>query len=239
MNLARRIWEDAIAPEDRVFLERMAVEEDRPRERWGARPALLIIDMSYGFVTDEYPHGFARTGVPCAQNIARLLAAGRAAGIPIIWTTGQARGPRVAEAGRWKHSKKAHSVTLKDDRFYEIVAELRPNPEAACEHVLIKSKPSGFWGTEMDGLLTYYNCDTVIVTGMVTSGCVRATAVDAFSHNFITIVPEECVADRVQTSHKVTLFDLNMKYADVVGMAEVLGYLAELDRTVGVEAERR
>jgi hypothetical protein len=68
-----RIWDDVIAPEDRIYLERMNQEEADPRVRWGERPALLIIDMNYGFVTDDYPHGFAKTGMPCAAQTAKLL----------------------------------------------------------------------------------------------------------------------------------------------------------------------
>ena len=227
-----RVWDDAIAPEDRAVLEKMYTEEDDPRRRWGERPALLIIDMSYGFVTDDYPHGYAKTGKPCGEAIGTLLAAARRTGLPILWTTGAVKGNRWAERGLWKHSGKANLANMTDPHFHEIYGPIQPDPEAEKEHVLTKSKPSGFFGTEMAALLTYYRCDTVIVTGMVTSGCVRATAVDAFSNNFAVIIPEEGVADRVQTSHKVTLFDLHMKYADVVGLQSVLDYVAEAQPAV-------
>ena len=89
-------------------------------------------------------------------------------------------------------------------------------------------RPSAFFGTLLPSLLTYHGVDTVIVTGMTTSGCVRATAVDAFSYNYRVIVPVECVADRSPTAHLANLFDIDMKYGDVVPAAEVREYIESL-----------
>ena len=89
----------------------------------------------------------------------------------------------------------------------------------------MKAFPSGFVGTNLLAYLVYHNVDTLIVTGTVTSGCVRDTVLDAFNHNYRVIVPEEAVCDRGATSHKVTLFDIHMKYGDVLPQAEVLDYL--------------
>src|SRR6516162_10118732 len=96
---------------------------------------------------------------------------------------------------------------------------------ARAQSVIVKSAPSAFFGSDLASYLIYHNVDTVIVTGTVTSGCVRDTVLDAFNYNFRVIVPVECVCDRGATSHKVTLFDIHMKYGDVVPMADVLGYL--------------
>ncbi len=90
--------------------------------------------------------------------------------------------------------------------------------------MVTKSKPSAFFGTPLASMLTYLGVDTLVVTGMVTSGCVRATVVDAFSHNYRVVVPIECVADRSATSHQVNLFDMDMKYADVLPLADVLAH---------------
>ena len=94
------------------------------------------------------------------------------------------------------------------------------------EVIIPKLRPSGFFGTSLADMLIYHQVDTVIVTGMTTSGCVRATAVDAFSYNFRVVVPEECSGDRAVVSHKVSLFDMHMKYADVVPLEAVLDRLA-------------
>ena len=111
---------------------------------------------------------------------------------------------------------------MADAAAYEIVPELRPLEH---ESVIVKSAPSAFFGTDLVSYLVFHNVDTVIVTGTVTSGCVRDTVLDAFNYNYRVIVPVEGVCDRGMTSHKVALFDIHMKYGDVVPMAEVLAYL--------------
>ena len=109
-----------------------------------------------------------------------------------------------------------------------IVDELAPKPDemVVCQH----HKPSGFFGTELAALLVYDKVDTVVITGLTTSGCVRATAVDAFQYNFDVVIPFECVADRSQISHKVNLLDLHMKYADVAPLDDVIGWLKSLQK---------
>ena len=91
--------------------------------------------------------------------------------------------------------------------------------------MVYKQKPSGFFGTNLSAYLTLLGCDSVIVTGTTTSGCVRATAVDAFSLNYRVILPEEGCFDRSEASHAISLCDMHAKYADVVKTAEVLEYL--------------
>jgi len=94
--------------------------------------------------------------------------------------------------------------------------------------VIYKLKPSGFFGTPMAGYLTQLGCDSVIVTGTTTSGCVRATVVDAFSLNYRVILAEEGCFDRSEASHAVSLCDMHAKYADVVSTAEILSYFDRL-----------
>jgi maleamate amidohydrolase len=96
--------------------------------------------------------------------------------------------------------------------------------------VIRKDKPSVFFGTPLMSYLHELQVDTLLVAGTTTSGCVRATVVDAFSYNFKVVVVEECVFDRGQASHKVNLFDMQAKYADVVPLEAALGYLDELSR---------
>ncbi|MGQ0571624.1 MAG: isochorismatase family protein, partial [Armatimonadota bacterium] len=93
------------------------------------------------------------------------------------------------------------------------------------ETVVVKTAPSAFHGTNLVSHLVFHNVDTVIVTGTVTSGCVRATVVDAFSYGFRVVVPVEGVYDRGATSHKVALFDIYTRYGDVLSMAEVMVYM--------------
>ena len=107
-----------------------------------------------------------------------------------------------------------------------IVDELTP---AEGELIIYKAgRPSGFSGTRLASYMIHAGADTAIVTGMTTSGCVRATVLDAFMSNFNVIIPFECAADRSQISHKVNLFDMHMKYADVISLDETIDYLTKL-----------
>jgi maleamate amidohydrolase len=204
-------WDDVIPPED---LEALGAEWGRSRGM-GDRPALLIVDMTRAFADERFPLGCA-SGPACAAAIAPLLAAARETSMPVVFTGGMP-SLNPAERGLWKSSGRSPDPELGDP--HEIVPELAPAPD---ESVVRKRRPSAFFGTELASLLAFHGVDTVVLCGMVTSGCVRATAVDAFSHNLRVVVPEECVADRARVPHAVALFDIQMKYGDVVPAAEVL-----------------
>ena len=197
-----------------------------PRLGWGVRPTLLVIDMAYYSVDDRYRLACAETGWPAAMAIKELLEVARGGGLPIIYTKwcGAIRKSQ-AERGRWKGTIQQEDSIEIDEEGYEIVREISPQKG---DSVIIKSKPSAFFGTDLESILNYHKTDTVIVTGMVTSGCVRATVVDAFSYNYYVIVPEECVADRGELSHMVSLFDIHMKYGDVLPLREVQAHFDSL-----------
>ena len=215
------IWDDVIPEEERqLFLNQGWQRGDLP---YGTRPVVLVVDMTYAFVTDEYPTGWGATGIPCASAIKDLLKAVRAKGVPVIYSRG-GKGSTPAERGFWKDGG-AGLRNPGDTRRHQIYHELEPQQG---EIVLEKSKPSAFFGTDLASILNYYHADTLIVTGMVTSGCVRATVLDAFNLNYVCIIPEECVADRGQVSHKVSLFDMHAKYADVLPQEQVYSYLSGL-----------
>jgi nicotinamidase-related amidase len=193
------------------------------RVGFGARPAVLVVDMTRAFTEDRFPLGCSAAGAPCAAAIHALLEAARPAGVPILYTRYDAFAAD-AEWGRWldKGTGGEPDSLMRGPEAHEIADIIKP---ASGDIVITKSKPSAFFGTPLASMLTYLGVDTLIVTGMVTSGCVRATVVDAFSHNYRVIVPIECVADRSATSHQVNLFDMDMKYADVVPLADVLAHL--------------
>ncbi|MDX1748558.1 MAG: isochorismatase family protein [Halobacteriales archaeon] len=178
---------------------------------FGERVAVLIVDMTREFVEDEYPNGYAETGKPAARAIARLMDAAHDLGVRGYYSR-SLKGSHPAEAGRWRQAEQTPEMT-------KLADELSPTDD---DVVFEKYKPSVFFGTQLESLLTYDRVDTVIVTGMTTSGCVRATAVDAFSYNYRVVLPIECVADRCGISHEISLFDLDMKYADVRPLEEVL-----------------
>lgn len=195
------------------------------RQGWGLgdRPALLVVDMTEAFVRDEWPTGWSATGDPCVRAIQRLLVAARSAEMPVVYTRSE---PLVHQplVGGWLRGGSGPSMFPFDgpEIVHEIVAELEP---MATDLVIAKPKPSAFYGTQLAGALTYLGVDSVIVTGMTTSGCVRATVNDAFMRNYRVTVPVECVADRSQLSHHVELFDMASKYADVVALDELLSRL--------------
>jgi maleamate amidohydrolase len=188
---------------------------------FGRRPALVLIDFVMAYYTEGSPL-FAGEGVQTALASAlRVLAAARRAGIPRIFTN------VVVQAG-----------TLDGGIFYRKAPATKcfsiGNPLGAWppgidpqpgELVISKQYPSAFFGTSLASTLTAAGVDTLILTGITTSGCVRATCVDTMSHGFIPIVVREGVGDRAQAPHEANLFDMSAKYADVLPETEVTDYL--------------
>lgn len=193
-------------------------------ERWGLgdRPAVLVIDMTTSFITNALSPAYVPTGRECADAISELLEASRSAGLPTIYTRG-APFLHEAEAGAWLRGR-GMSVLEKGNLpgDHLIVPELKPKGD---DFVVTKAKPSGFFGTQLASILNYIKADSLILTGVTTSGCVRATVNDGFNLNYPMVIPVECVADRSRISHEVELFDMAVKYADVVRLKELISLL--------------
>jgi maleamate amidohydrolase len=211
---------DIIPAEERA---RYAKGNMGKRVGFGARPAVLVVDMTRAFTEDRFPLGCSAAGAPCAAAIRTLLDTARPAGLPVLYTRYDAFASD-AEWGRWldKGTGAEPDSLMRGPEAHEIAEAIKPE---AQDIVITKTKPSAFFGTPLASILTYLAVDTIVLGGMVTSGCVRATVIDAFSHNYRVIVPIECVADRSPTSHEVNLFDIDMKYADVLPLADVLAHL--------------
>lgn len=187
----------------------------------GANACVLVVDMTNEFVEPEYPAG-SKSGLQCANNVAKILKEARAAALPIVFT--RYPGYRIpAEIGQWADS--IDEFELLDERAYKIHSTVAP---AENEPVLEKCKPSGFFDTQLESILNFYNCNSLITCGLTTSGCVRATVVDAFSYNYDIVVPMDCVGDRSEISHRINLFDMSMKYAKVTQSDEILEQIADL-----------
>ncbi len=194
---------------------------------FGRKTAIIVVDMTRLFVEDQFPPGCAQTGQQAAKSIRKLLDKARAIGIPIIYTKGSSLGTAgITKVSEEEIAAVVHACAIEGAN--EITNEIAPKSK---DIVIEKAKPSAFMGTPLLGLMNYFDVDTVIVTGMVTSGCVRATVVDAFSYNFKVIVPIECVADRGKVPHQINLFDMDMKYADVMPLSDVLKHLASISKT--------
>jgi nicotinamidase-related amidase len=203
---------------------------------FGTRPALFIIDVHYNFVGDEpepilesvkkYRTSCGEIGWRAVPNIQKLLKLVRSKNFPVVYTISERRkdyfDSGVQRHKSYRHMEPTHIIGHKGS---EIVKELAPEEK---DILISKRKPSAFFGTPLMSFMNDLDVDTVILTGSTTSGCIRATAVDAFSYNFKTIIPEECCFDRFQSSHAMNLFDLNTKYADVLPLSEVMDHLGKL-----------
>ena len=227
-----RVWDPFLTASDRAALAAAPL----PRVGFGTRPALLLVDLYRAVFGDEplplleaielWPSTCGLPAWEALPQIQRLLAAARAAGISVAHVAGSA-DPGMAGWSDAIHQS-AHRSTSgfrASERFgrrYDIVAEVAPIPGEA---VLRKTAPSAFFGTPLAAHLIHLGIDTLIVAGEATSGCVRATVVDAASFRFRVSVIEECVFDRHEATHAMNLFDMHQKYADVLPLAEVLALL--------------
>jgi nicotinamidase-related amidase len=191
------------------------------RQGAGERPALVVIDLNYAFTDPESPLHCETDDAVAAT--ARLLDAAREGGAPVAFTTLEydEAGKRVARAFLAKAP--ALSMLTPGSRWAQIDERIAPRED---EPVLLKLFASAFFGTALQPMLTAAGCDTLIVTGASTSGCVRATVVDAVQHGLVVLVPREAVADRAQSAHEASLTDIDAKYGDVVSTEDAIAVLS-------------
>jgi nicotinamidase-related amidase len=194
----------------------------------GQRPALLAIDL-YNLVFEggakpvaevvkEFPSSCGVHAWNAIKPTQQLFAAARAGGLPVIYTTTETR--REAKPANVHATNRR--IKKIDPHAYEIYEAFKPEPG---DLIIYKERASGFFGTPLIAHLNMLGVDSLIVCGETTSGCVRASVVDAYSNGFHTVVVEEGVFDRSILSHKVCLFDLHHKYADVMHLEEVTSHL--------------
>jgi len=202
----------------------------------GAAPALLAIDLyelayqggarPVAEVAKTYPSSCGEYAWTAIEPTRRLFAAARAAGIPVFYSTTDVRAG--SQPARVAATKRRGAPTTAD--VYQIKSEFAPQPG---DVVITKQRASAFYGTPLLAHLVQLGIQTVVVCGESTSGCVRASAVDAYSHGFHVVLVEECCFDRHLLSHKVNLFDLHHKYADVMHIDEVVAHLTTTARKAG------
>jgi maleamate amidohydrolase len=186
------------------------------RVGFGARPALLIVDFQRGFTDPTCPIGGELSREIAATRI--LLDAARQAKLPVAFTAVGFHESRL-DGATWLRKMPGLNVLAEKSSLCEIDERLKP---LDSEPVWIKRAASAFFGTPILPFLTAARADTIILVGCVTSGCIRATAVDAVSYGYRTIVPIECVGDRAEGPHRWNLFDIDAKYADVEPLEDVL-----------------
>jgi maleamate amidohydrolase len=182
----------------------------------GESPALIMVDFVIGFTDPEHFGGGNITDA--ITRTVPLLAYARQRGWPIVHTR-VVYADDGADAGAFTRKSPGLLKLTEASPLSQIVPELTPLPG---ELVIRKRQASGFFGTELAGWLQWRRADTLLVTGCTTSGCVRATVLDAVSHNLRTIVVQDCVGDRAIGPHEANLFDMGQKYADLMESAEIM-----------------
>ncbi len=236
-----RVWDRYLSERDKLHLQ--TTQHEGVRFGFGRRPTLLLIDLYRGVFGDrpqpifeamkEWPGSCGLEAWEALPHIQSLLSTARETGMPIIHITGLSeyesgvgRQPARDEAGAkaakrgGRHGSTDHIPDYENKmrRRYDIVDEVAP---IAGEVVLRKAGNSAFFGTPLVAHLSGLGVDSIIVAGESTSGCVRASVVDAKNYRFRTFVVEECVFDRHEAAHAMNLFDMNQKYARVLPLAEV------------------
>ena len=223
------LWEDILTPIDREVIRRGGYGKPRGL---GKHTVLLIIDPQYNYAgadkpileqIEEWPSGVGESAWRAIERLKPLISAFREKKFPVIYTRQVQKD--IAFDGFSAKAVRNSSEYLEGAKGTSIVDGIAPQEG---DVVIEKCYASAFYGTPLLSVLIKLRLDTLLVTGGTTSGCVRATCVDAISRNFDVAVVEDCVYDRIGVSHKVALLDLWMKYCDVMTSAEALDYARKL-----------
>ena len=237
--MTEQIWDKFLTDRDKSVF---ATGGFGARAGFGKKPALLVIDVSYNFCGDKrepildsikkFHNSCGEDAWDALPHIRKLIDTCHDKGIPVIYTTGTSRNDGWDAGGwAWKNARTEEDVTAPHASGFnrdgnDIMDEIAPSPQ---DIVIRKLKPSAFHGTPLTSFLVNLGADSLIVTGTTTSGCVRASVLDAFSNNFRSVIVEEGCFDRSQASHAINLCDMQAKYADVVQMDAALDYIDTID----------
>ena len=209
----------------RQYYEEIKANPNRARFGFGRKPLVVNIDLQKAYTMVADFKTAYETDPKQLDYVNQVSNLARSKGLPVVWThVGYMESGE--DCGIWgtrtDTDDSLQNIKIGSKR-YEFDDRLEIDHQR--DAVYIKRMPSAFFETSLSSLLVWHRCDTIILTGGSTSGCVRATAVDSLSHGYRTIVPEECVADKHEIPHYSNLCDLALKYADVVPVQEVLDYL--------------
>ena len=216
------LWDAFLTNRDRAVA---AVSGYGGSAGFGDRPALLVIDVTTNFCGDKPEpilDSIEKWRNSCGEEawkgiavISQLLRVARVCGIPVIYSGGSKSSGAVVYSGRWadKNRRRAEDGDPEHSKGYDFAEPIAPD---AGDIVIRKTKPSVFFGTPLLSYLVALGVDTLICCGATTSGCVRATVIDAFSYNFRVNVVADATFDRTQSSHAINLYDMHQKYADIV-----------------------
>ena len=226
-----RVWTKYLTEDDRLVIEKGGYGKSRGL---GQRPMLVVIDAQYNYVgearpvgeqLDEWPSGGGAAAWAAIRRIRPLVELARGAGIPVLFTRNVQKNLAFDSFGT--KSQRDQSRYVEGHRGTFIVDELTP---VSGDLTLDKAYASIFYGTPLLSWLVKLRIDSLILVGGSTSGCVRASAVDAVTRNFNVAVVEDCVYDRISISHAAGLLDMWMKYCDVMNSEEAAAYIRALEK---------
>jgi maleamate amidohydrolase len=231
--MSQQIWQEFLTPRDR---EVAAGSGYGGTVGFGERPAVLVIDVTTNFCGEKPEpilESIKKWRNSCGEEawrgisvISQILPIARAHGVPVIYSGGTPSPKNAIYSGRWanKNTRRGEDSEERKAQGYEIAKPITPEP---TDIVIRKTKPSVFFGTPLLSYLVDLGVDSLICCGTTTSGCVRATVIDAFSYNFKVAVVDDATFDRTQASHAMNLFDMAQKYADVIPSSAALKFLSE------------
>ncbi|MEM6440989.1 MAG: isochorismatase family protein [Pseudomonadota bacterium] len=199
------------------------------KQDWGTKPALILVDFASAYYVENSPLYAGEGAVTARDNAKLLLDAARANGVPVIWTEVRYL-PGGVDGGAFFRKTPALKVFERGNPLGDIVEGLDPRDD---EVMITKQYPCAFFGTSLAATLTAMGVDTVLLTGLSTSGCVRASCLGAMSNGFTTLVVEDAVGDRHPAVHDANLFDMSAKYADLVTTQDAIAWLDRAASTAG------
>ncbi len=191
---------------------------------FGRKPVLLVIDLLQGYTLKGAPL-FAPGVIKAVAEVPAVLRAARAKKMPVIHTRVLYNPADFADGGMWIRKAPVLKSLVPGSKYAQFCKGVEPKKS---ELVIVKNYASAFFGTTLASTLTAMGADTLLIAGCTTSGCIRASAVDAVQHGFRPIVIRECVGDRHDAPHEANLFDISAKYGDVISKVEALKYIKGL-----------
>lgn len=229
---AKHCWDDLLTETDRIVIEKGGYGQPRG---FGTKPLLLVIDCQPNYVgadkpiaeqLDAWPSGGGEKAWASIRRIISLRDVARECGVPVIYTRNVQRQTLQFDGFAAK-TRRDQTKYLEGNPATELVPELNPLP---TELVIPKAYASVFYGTPFQSYLVGLGIDTILIVGNSSSGCCRATAVDAVTRNYRVGCVEDCITDRIEASHKIAMLDIWMKYGDVVDSEAVKAYFRSLQK---------
>jgi len=191
---------------------------------FGDSPAIVAIDIQKGMTDPDHPIGSDLSSM--VEYSKKVIEAAHDSDVPVIFTREVTKHPNNDDLGIFGEKIPTVSSLTPESKWTNLDSRL---PVKQYDHIIDKTQPSGFHGTELNTMLSSMNIDTTVILGASTSGCVRATVYDSSANGYRTIVPEEAVGDRSSEQHKANLFDIDAKLGDVVSVTDVISYLEQLN----------